>query len=62
MWLFRYIRESRSEMKKVTWPSKQDTTKYAVITIVICLVFASFFGGLDWLVSKGLEWLIKMTS
>ncbi len=61
-WLFRYVKESRQEMKKVTWPNKQETTKYSVITVVICLIVAGFFGGLDWLLNLGLEWLIAFTS
>jgi len=61
-WLFRYVKESRSEMMKVTWPSKQETIKYSIITIVLSLAIAAFFGGLDWLLNKGLEWLVFFTA
>lgn len=61
-WLIRYVRESRAEMLKVSWPSKQETTKYSIITIVLALAIAAFFGGLDWLLNLGLEWLIFLTS
>ena len=49
-------------MKKVTWPNKQVTTKYSMITIALSLAIAAFFGGLDWLLNLGLEWLIVFTS
>jgi len=61
-WLFRYVKESKEEMKKVTWPSKQETTKYSVIVIILALVIAGFFGGLDWLLNLGLEQLISIKS
>jgi preprotein translocase subunit SecE len=61
-WLFRYVNESREEMKKVQWPNKKEVTKYSLITIAIALVVAAFFGGLDWILNQGLELLIRVTS
>jgi preprotein translocase subunit SecE len=61
-WLIRYAKESRGEMKKVSWPNNQVTTKYSVIVIILSLIIAGFFGGLDWLLNQGLEWLIDITS
>lgn len=61
-WLVRYLRESKEEMQKVTWPSKQETTKYSILVVVLCLIIATFFGGLDWLLNFGLDQLIQFTS
>ncbi|MFH1404829.1 MAG: preprotein translocase subunit SecE [Patescibacteria group bacterium] len=60
--LFSYIQESKEEMRKVTWPSKKDTTRYSLLVIGISLVIAFFFGGLDWLLQLGLEQLVKLSS
>ena len=60
-WLWQYMRESREELRKVTWPDRKTTTKYSLVVIVLCLVLAAFFGGLDWLLTMGLEWLIRIT-
>ena len=62
LWLGRYLREAREELRKVSWPNKETTSKYSLIVIVLCVVLAAFFGGLDWLLNKGLEWLILVTS
>lgn len=62
LWLIRYLRESKEEMKKVTWPSKQEITRYTVLVIVLSLIVAAFFGGLDWLLNLGLEELITLTA
>lgn len=61
-WLFQYINESREEMKKVTWPNRKETVKYSVIVIALSIVIAAFFGGLDWVLNQGLEWLIAATA
>lgn len=57
--LIQYFKESKEELKKVTWPSKQDTTKYTLIVIVLSLLIAAFFGGFDWVLNLGLEKLIE---
>lgn len=62
LWLVRYVRESTEEMKKVTWPSKQETIKYTILVVILCLIIAGFFGGLDWLLNFGLDQLISFTS
>jgi preprotein translocase subunit SecE len=61
-WLITYVRESKEEMKKVTWPSKKETVTYSVIVIIISIILAAFFGGLDWLLNIGLEQLIALTA
>ena len=61
-WFIQYVKEAREEMTKVTWPSKQETTRYALVVVVLSLAIAVFFGGLDWLLTKGLELLVSLTS
>lgn len=61
-WLIRYIRDSKEEMAKVTWPSRAETTKYSVLVIVISIGVAAFFFGLDWALNLGLEQLIELSS
>ena len=42
-------------MKKVNWPSRQETTKYTLIIIGVCVVVAIYLGGLDLLFTSLLE-------
>lgn len=39
---FEYIRQVRSEVKKVTWPSRQETT-VSVIAVFIMVTLAALF-------------------
>jgi preprotein translocase subunit SecE len=53
--LVKFLKEVRQEMRKVTWPSRQDTIKYTLIVIGVSIAVAAFLGGLDYLFSLGLE-------
>ncbi|MEK7084025.1 MAG: preprotein translocase subunit SecE [Patescibacteria group bacterium] len=46
-------------MKKVTWPTKKQTTTYSFIVIGMSIGVAVFFGVLDKVFSFGLDLLIR---
>ncbi len=56
--ILNYIKESYAEMKKVTWPSKKETSRYTVLVIGISLATAAFLGILDKVFNMGFEYLI----
>ncbi len=49
--LINYIRESRQELKKVTWLSRAETVRFTISVIVVSLAVAAFLGGIDLLIS-----------
>lgn len=53
-----YIKESYAEMKKVTWPSKKETSRYTVLVIGISIATAAFLGLLDKVFGFGFQYLI----
>jgi preprotein translocase subunit SecE len=56
--LITYIKASIEEMKKVTWPTKKETTNYTILVIVFSLAVALFLGALDFIFSLGLAQII----
>ena len=50
-----FLKEVRIELKRVTWPTRQQTIKYTLIVIGLTLAVAAFLGGLDFLFS----WLLN---
>ena len=38
-----YLKQVRSEMKKVSWPEKKDVAKYTIATLAFCLIVCGFF-------------------
>jgi preprotein translocase subunit SecE len=53
--LWHFIQGSRVEIRKVVWPTKQETTQTAIAVFVFTLVMAVFF----WLLDSGLLWLTR---
>ena len=45
--LWGFIQGSRVEIRKVVWPTRQETTQTAIAVFVFTLVMALFFWGLD---------------
>lgn len=42
-----FIQESRVELKKVTWPAREETVRSTLSVVVMSAVVAAFLGGLD---------------
>jgi len=47
--LINFLKESRTEMKKVTWPTRRETINSTLTVIVISAVIALFLGALDFI-------------
>ena len=46
-----FISDSRFEIAKVVWPSRGETTQMTIIVLVMVLILALVFWGLDTLLS-----------
>ena len=53
--IWAFIQGSRIEIRKVVWPTKQETTQTAIAVFIFTLVMALFFWALD----SGLLWLTR---
>jgi preprotein translocase subunit SecE len=53
--LWHFIQGSRVEIRKVIWPTRQETTQTAIAVFVFTLIMAVFF----WLLDSGLLWLTR---
>lgn len=49
------MKEARSEIRRVVWPSNQETTQTTMVVLVLVLVFALILWGLDSLLS----WIVS---
>ena len=48
-------REARTELRRVVWPNRQETTQTTMIVLILILLFALILWGLD----SGLSFLVK---
>ncbi len=54
-----FLREVTAELKKVTWPTREETVKLTVVVIIISILVGAFIGGLDSLFLKITTLLFK---
>ncbi len=52
-----FIKESRVELRKVTWPNRQETVQTTAIVVVIVLVMGLFLWGADSVLLWAVGWL-----
>jgi preprotein translocase subunit SecE len=50
-----FLQESRQELKRVNWPSREETMRYTAFVIVFSLGLAVFLGFLDFVFVQVLE-------
>lgn len=45
--LVKYLRESRAEMRKVTWPTREEALNLTAIVLIVTVLMSMFLWGLD---------------
>ena len=47
-----YLKETKTELKHVIWPSRQQTIYYTIIVIVLSVIIAYYLGLFDYIFSQ----------
>ena len=55
----RYWKETRGELRKVTWPTREESQRLTVIVIGVTIAFALFLWVFDLLFSNAVQLLIE---
>ncbi len=50
-----FLREARSELKKVSWPAREEVTSSTIVVVVTLIVFSLFLWGVDSLLFRLVE-------
>lgn len=54
-----YLKEVKSEINRVSWPTRKEVTRLTLIVIGVSAAVAVLVGGFDFLFTKLMEVLIK---
>jgi len=54
-----YLKETKTELKHVIWPSRSQTFYYTLVVIVLSVLVAYYLGIFDFLFSKILQKIIQ---
>ena len=58
--LLSFFKEVKIEVKKITWPSKDETKKAFVAIVAFTLMYTILVGGLDFIFKSLFEMILKL--
>lgn len=53
-----YVKDTRGELKHVSWPTRRQAIAFTIVVIVISVLTAFFLGFFDFIFTNGLEKLL----
>lgn len=56
-WRPRFLTDIISELRKVVWPTREDTIHLTVVVVIVTIIFGVLLGAID----MGFGWLIDST-
>ena len=56
----KFLREVRSEMRKVSWPNRKELITYTIVVLVTVVIVAAFTGLVDVIVTAVLNLLSQL--
>ena len=57
--LTKYLNETIIELKKVSWPSKDDTIQMTSLVIGVSIIVALYLGGLDYIFTQVMKYFLN---
>ena len=56
--ILQYIRETRAELRKVVWPTREEATNLTIIVVATIVAMSAFFGVIDYLLTALFRFLL----
>ena len=53
-----FLVESRFELRKVVWPTRQETTRMAWVVVIVVIIVSLMLAGFDFFVQKAIQWFL----
>lgn len=58
--IFNFFRELKADVKRITWPSKDETKKALIAVGVVVLIYIVLVGGLDYIFQNLFGFFLKL--
>lgn len=58
--VFKYLSESKEELKRVTWPKRDELVRLTLVVVAISTVTAIYLGTLDSILTRLLTFIISL--
>lgn len=56
-----YIVDTRGELRKVVWPTREQAVNLTVAVLFVTLLMTIILGGIDFIFAQMLQWLLTAT-
>jgi len=56
----RYYRETVGELRKVSWPTRQEATNMTILVVIVLIIMTIFLGSVDALAALFVSWIIGL--
>ncbi|WP_040209987.1 preprotein translocase subunit SecE [Clostridium polynesiense] len=58
--LLKFFREVKAEVKRITWPSKNEIKKASTAVVAFCLFYIVVIGGMDYIFKNLFDVIFKL--
>jgi preprotein translocase subunit SecE len=58
--IVRYVRETSAELRKVTWPTRQEARQLTTVVVIVVVLMSIALGLVDYIFSHLIGWLISL--
>ncbi|MEQ1510099.1 MAG: preprotein translocase subunit SecE [Sphingopyxis sp.] len=58
----KFVREVRAEGRKIVWPTTRETMMTAIMVLIMTVILAVFFLGIDTLFGALVAWLLSFAA
>jgi len=56
----RYFRETSAELRKVTWPTRQEARHLTTVVVIVVVIMSIALGLTDYIFGRLIGWLISL--
>lgn len=49
-----FLREVRTELRKVAWPTRSEVISYTIVVLVVTAALTTLVWGLDWVIARAI--------
>jgi preprotein translocase subunit SecE len=60
--LVEYIRDTRSELRKVVWPTREEAVNLTTVVLLVTMIMTVILASMDWAFGQVLDWLTSLAA
>ncbi len=58
--LTEYLKDTRGELRKTSWPTREQATNLTLIVLAVTIVMAAFLGALDFVFAQVIRLIVSL--